>query len=117
MHEAVHRRMPSVSLSTVYRNLERLVEDGLVAKIEVPGGPAHFDAAKDPHYHIFCTVCGRVADVPFESAPGIDEMAARSSGFTDVHHTIEFFGICPKCRQSMGTERSGEAGAGRRDEA
>src|SRR5262245_65856772 len=61
IHQTVRRRLPSVSLGTVYRNLRVLVEEGLVK--ELPGPHARFDGNLREHHHFTCLGCGRIADV------------------------------------------------------
>src|SRR5438477_10965167 len=52
VHRLVRRRLPRVSLGTVYRNLRLLVAEGLAA--EIPGPHARFDAHMDAHHHFTC---------------------------------------------------------------
>ncbi len=61
VHEMVRRRLPRVSLGTVYRNLRLLVAQGLVN--ELPGPHARFDGNVSDHHHFTCLGCGRIADV------------------------------------------------------
>src|SRR5262245_50548168 len=61
VHRMVRRRLPRVSLGTVYRNLRLLVAQGLVK--EVPGPYARFDGNTSEHHHFTCLGCGRIADV------------------------------------------------------
>src|SRR5262245_53016785 len=61
VHRMVRRRLPRVSLGTVYRNLRLLVAEGLVK--EVPGPHARFDGNTSEHHHFTCLHCGRIADV------------------------------------------------------
>ncbi len=99
----VRRRLPRVSLGTIYRNLEVLHEDGFVLKLELAGHEARFDGTTTPHYHIRCTSCGCVRDLP---APPRDKLVAKpqdSAGFRIDGHRLEFYGVCPDClRQGSG---------------
>jgi len=61
VHRMVRRRLPRVSLGTVYRNLRLLVAEGLVH--ELPGPHARFDGNLERHHHFTCTGCGRIVDV------------------------------------------------------
>ncbi|HEV8440266.1 MAG TPA: transcriptional repressor [Methylomirabilota bacterium] len=61
VHRMVRRRLPRVSLGTVYRNLRLLVAEGLVK--ELPGPHARFDGNTSEHHHFTCLGCGRIADV------------------------------------------------------
>jgi len=100
VHRLVRRRLPRVSLGTVYRNLRLLVAEGLAA--EIPGPHARFDANMDAHHHFTCVRCGRIVDVDGPLAePHAEALRVRiaaRTGLAITHHRIEFFGRCPQCR-------------------
>jgi Fur family ferric uptake transcriptional regulator len=100
LHKLVQRRLPRVSLGTVYRNLDLLARLGLIEKKEHSGGEARFDANTAPHDHLRCMYCGRVDDVmsPPLDLPRPEEDDLR--GYQLIGHRLEFIGICPRCRQS-----------------
>lgn len=58
----VSKELPAISLSTVYRNLNAMTEEGDLRKIEI-GNEAHYDADLSLHHHAYCTVCHRIYDV------------------------------------------------------
>ena len=102
VHRMVRRRLPRVSLGTVYRNLRLLVEEGLVQ--ELPGPHARFVGNLARHHHFTCTECGRILDVDGPLCePQTRAVSARVeslTGLTITHQRIEFFGRCPACRPS-----------------
>ena len=71
LYELIRREEPTVSLATVYRNLNLLAENGMVKKIEGLDGTAHFDHQTFDHYHFICTKCNRVFDIPCDIAPDL----------------------------------------------
>ncbi len=60
----VRADIPNISLGTVYRNLGKLAEEGIIRRISVPSGADRFDKTICPHGHIVCPVCGDVSDLP-----------------------------------------------------
>ncbi len=100
IHRLVRRRLPRVSLGTVYRNLRVLVAEGLVK--EMPGRHARFDGNASDHHHFTCLACGRIADVEESlTAPHSRALVQRvvtARGFNVTHHRFEFYGRCPSCR-------------------
>ncbi|MDY4609240.1 MAG: transcriptional repressor [Sphaerochaetaceae bacterium] len=104
---AVVSEHPSISKATVYRNLNLLVEAGLVRRVPLPGTwPDHFDRTLGDHYHVYCECCGRVSDVDIPYQADLAEQIAESDGF-DVHrHEIVFHGICPDCKKKTMREKS-----------
>ncbi len=66
--ERVRRRLPRVSLATVYRNLRRLAAEGLLReRVEATG--LRFDPNVGPHDHFICVACGRILDLPRRARP------------------------------------------------
>src|SRR5512143_3035417 len=60
---AVKKRYPAVSLATVYKTLDTLVEIGEIRVAIVAQGKTRYDTRMDRHHHFICTVCGGVQDV------------------------------------------------------
>lgn len=97
LYEAVRKRLPHISLGTVYRNLELLCAAGAVRKLEVGGAAKRFDADLSPHYHVRCVACSRVDDVSCEPLAGVEERCAELTGYEVLTHHIEFSGFCRSC--------------------
>lgn len=100
------RRLPRLSLATVYRNLRQLAEEGLIRELHPGGHPARFDANTGRHYHIRCTACGRVNDLPMSIDPRLEEEAGRAMNYRILGHQVEVLGVCPACQASTSSRRS-----------
>lgn len=98
LYDLVRRRLPKISLATVYRNLELLAARGLVQKLEGAGTQRRFDGTVQTHYHIRCLACRQVEDVALSPAAGLEEVAGALSDYEILGHRLEFFGLCPRCR-------------------
>ena len=98
VYSRARRRLPRISLGTVYRNLKQLAEAGLIREIHAGGHPARFDGNIGPHHHARCLACGRVEDlaVPFDTRR--ERTAARALDFQVVAHHVEVQGLCAACR-------------------
>lgn len=100
LYELVRKRLPHLSLGTVYRNLELLSRLGEIKKIESCGLQMRFDGDMENHHHIRCVCCDRIDDLPF--SPRItecDKEIFKKSGYRIMEKRIEFFGVCPDCRR------------------
>ena len=69
LYASIREEFPNISLGTVYRNLNLLVETGEILKLTCGNGPDHYDGNVAPHYHFVCRDCGQVYDME------LDEMA------------------------------------------
>jgi len=98
VYERVRRKLPKISLATVYRNLEALSREGLINKLELGSSQKRFDPLIDDHYHIRCSICHKIEDVPKQPGQQIDSMIKKISKYKITGHTLEFTGICPECQ-------------------
>ena len=103
---------PRFHESTVYRTLERLVEVGVVTRIEVDSGPSVYHLAVEaPHHHLACERCGRVVGVPTDLVETLAEELRERFGFLLRADAVTFPGRCVDCLAST------PSGAGARGEA
>lgn len=99
IYEAVRRRLPHISLGTVYRNLEILSSMGIISKVETGGAQRRFDGNLEIHQHIRCRKCGRIEDLPDSTAvTSCDMDLINRTGYEAVERRVEFIGLCPGCR-------------------
>ena len=100
VYDLVRKRLPHVSLGTIYRNLDFLHSQGLILKLDKVGTQMRFDAFIDPHLHISCVKCGKVADLPRNAATVVlqtEALAGSGAGFEVTGHWLELYGICADC--------------------
>ena len=98
VHAAISSEMPGLSLGTVYRNLNRLAEMGIIRRISVTNSPDRFDGDISPHHHVCCLGCGEFRDefaLPYNES--LDKNLAKRSGYKIIRHETVFYGYCPKC--------------------
>ena len=100
IYEITRRRLPKISLGTIYRNLELLVQMGFVRRLETTGSEARFDGDVAAHYHIRCGRCGRVADAHGLAEDPVKADVSELAGYEIIGFHLEFEGICPECRAS-----------------
>ena len=77
LYTSIREQFPNISLGTVYRNLNLLVELGEIRKLSCGDGTDHFDYDTSPHYHYVCRQCGRVMDIPMEATQGAGDSRQR----------------------------------------
>ena len=101
---AVRQHIPNISLATVYKALEALVDAHLVQRIADHAGPTRYDGRREPHYHLRCQHTGQVIDLPLAYDPNLlDKLDPRlvetlhQQGFEIPGHRLELVGrfTCP----------------------
>lgn len=90
---------PKANLATVYRTLESFEKAGLVRRVDLRHGHAHFELAGDEHHHLVCTSCSKIEDFKdCDVAPLTKRVLKGSKKFNTItSHSLEFFGLCNSC--------------------
>ncbi|MEW5923436.1 MAG: transcriptional repressor [Candidatus Zixiibacteriota bacterium] len=102
LYRTVRKRLPRISLGTVYRNLDILTKAGLIQKLDFGAGQSRYDADLSDHYHLRCVDCNRIVDVMGLPRLEYDNNILSESAFEIIGHSLEFLGICPDCRSKQG---------------
>lgn len=92
---ALKAQYPSVSLATVYNNLNKLWAAGVIRKISLEGSPDRYDRM-ERHDHLVCSRCGRLTDICFSD---LTDSLVRQLGEEFVSYDLKVYHLCPACRQ------------------
>jgi Fur family transcriptional regulator, peroxide stress response regulator len=101
LFQRVRSQMPSLSLATIYKALDTLVEIGLVQEVSPLGASKRYDANLDKHHHLICTECKRVVDLYDERLDRLD-LSRRPAGFVPQSVHVQVLGICAACAGGRG---------------
>jgi Fe2+ or Zn2+ uptake regulation protein len=87
-------------IPTVYRNLERFVQEGWAESVLGPDQAMRFVRCRSPrhHHHLSCERCGRMVEVEGCGIETSLQAMERTSGFRITRHQLNIFGICPDCQ-------------------
>ncbi|MBS4769754.1 transcriptional repressor [Carnobacteriaceae bacterium zg-ZUI240] len=90
-----------VNLSTVYNNLNALVELGCVIEMTYGDGASRFDYYRKDHehFHAICRICERVEDFEYEPLDDLANRLHQRIGFIVEEPRLEVFGICQECKE------------------
>ena len=97
VYQLARKNCPHLSLGTVYRNLNGLVEMGRLRRVTIPGQADRFDRTLAEHDHLFCRSCGRVVDVQLERA-ALDEACRACPDARIEWYSVNLVGVCADCR-------------------
>lgn len=100
LYEQVRKRLPRISLGTVYRNLEILSALGEIQTLELSGSQKRYDGIPQKHYHIRCIRCEQVDDAPIAPLNSLEDELYGATVYTIMGHRLEFIGLCPECSRS-----------------
>ena len=97
--QELHGELGGVGLATVYRNLQRLADDGTADTLRRDNGELAFLICDDGHHHhLTCRQCGRVEQIHDCRLDDWAAAVAREHGYAEVEHRAELVGLCAACR-------------------
>jgi Fur family peroxide stress response transcriptional regulator len=95
--ETVRRQYPMMSFATVYNTLELLKQKGFVQELTIDPERRRYDPDTSRHHHLICTGCRKIVDI-FGDFP-VDLPEGNDGAFEVTGNHIEFYGICPECKE------------------
>jgi Fur family peroxide stress response transcriptional regulator len=98
------KRVPSISLATVYNCLETLVECGLAKQVNVEREATRYCPNLSEHGHFVCDSCGIVSDIPVAKGGSLTQFLKVPTGFSVNHSEITLRGTCPACKKTTHTK-------------
>jgi len=99
LYEILKISFPTISLATIYKNINQMYELKILEVIKVPDKKLQYEIAKAPHIHLACDKCGSIMDMN----QCIDELmlsAESESGYRLNHSTVVLNGLCPSCQSA-----------------
>lgn len=95
VYQEVRKKEPTISLATVYRNINQLADNKLIRRVVVPGDSDHFDHTLAYHEHMICTQCGCVVDIWPEKS--LREQFTCMSDAEITGYDLVLYGLCRDC--------------------
>ncbi len=98
LYKRLTKRFPTISLATIYKNINAMVEKLFVQEVKLPHQKSKYELVKEKHAHVICGVCGKVEDISVNADTMVDEVS-RISHYKIERDDLVFSGICPECQQ------------------
>jgi Fur family peroxide stress response transcriptional regulator len=100
IYATVKETFPMISLATVYKTVNLLVDMGEVIEIDRGHGKAHYDALRpNAHPHLVCIACDEVVDVEMNGIAELYDQVEEITTYEVLSHRLDFFGLCPQCQE------------------
>lgn len=104
IYEEVKKKWPDIGLATVYRNIQKLSEFGVLDKLNLDDGFVRYeignpdrDKKKHHHHHLICLECGSVYTFEDDLLENLEKTIHDRVGFEVSNHEVKFYGRCRKC--------------------
>ena len=99
IYDDLRKENPSISLGNVYRNIQILIEERRIISRKFGDNIEHYDSIVKFHYHFICENCQEISDFNFPVQNNITRQAQEKTGHNINGHTINFYGLCEKCKK------------------
>ena len=104
IYKKVSKKIPNISLGTVYRNLNILTDENIIKELCFQPNITRYEANSMPHHHIMCTACHKIEDVPRPDECQIEgplkDKLMKEMKYADINCEILFTGVCSECKNS-----------------
>lgn len=99
IYTEIRKQNPNISLGTVYRNLDNLVNSKEIIRLKIANAKDRFDGNTFTHYHAICNNCNKVFDIPnLESLQNVDSEVSSILNCEVLSHDLIFNTICSDCK-------------------
>jgi len=103
INEILEAENVHVNKTTIYRELEFLLERKLITSIQFNEDKKRYELIRDHHHHLVCDQCGNIEEVKIKALEDlfgeIETQLRDLKKFKLVNHSLEFFGVCKECEQ------------------
>ena len=98
IYEAVRKKIPSISLATVYKNVRIFLGSGMLREVSMHHGSIRVEPNESEHYHLVCTRCRQITDLDRESVQ-VQPLTKKRflNGFQVIRVSVDVLGVCARC--------------------
>ena len=101
LYEDIKKDYPSISLATVYKNINTLLDEGVVVEVNAPNQKSRFDIYEKPHIHVVCEKCGSIEDLGMDDDTLIkakEEFERKARNIIKKFNVVATVSDCECCR-------------------
>ncbi len=100
VYTRVKKRVPAISLATVYKNIHLFVEKGVLKELSMHHGSMRVELNDDHHHHMVCSECKAVTDLDENDLGVLPSLKELPGGFQAKRFSIDIIGICAACQKT-----------------
>jgi Fur family transcriptional regulator, peroxide stress response regulator len=100
VYARVKKRVPAISLATVYKNIHLFVERGVLKQLSVHHGSLRVELNSIHHHHMVCSHCKAITDIEEKDLGVLPAVQELPGGFQAERYSIDVIGICAACQKT-----------------
>ena len=98
VYARVKKKIPAISLATVYKNIHLFVESGVFRKMSMHHGSVRVEMNSEAHHHMVCSKCKAITDIGEQELGLVSKRTRLPGGFLVERYAVDVIGLCPKCQ-------------------
>jgi Fur family peroxide stress response transcriptional regulator len=100
VYARVKKKVPAISLATVYKNIHLFVESGVFREVSMHHGSLRLEMNDEAHHHMVCSKCKAITDIGEKDLGLVSKPSKLPGGFLVERYAVDVIGICAKCQQT-----------------
>ena len=100
VYARVKKRIPAISLATVYKNIHLFVETGVLKEVSMHHGSLRVELNSHLHHHTVCSHCKAITDIEEKHLGVLPALQRLPGGFHVERYAIDVIGICAACQRA-----------------
>ena len=98
VYAKVKKKIPAISLATVYKNIHLFVESGVFREVSMHHGSVRVEMNGEAHHHMVCSECKAIADIGEDELGLVAKRNKLPGGFLVERYAVDVIGVCAKCQ-------------------
>jgi Fur family peroxide stress response transcriptional regulator len=98
VYARVKKKVPSISMATVYKNIHLFVESGVFRKMSLHHGSLRVEMNDELHHHLVCSKCKAITDIGDKELGLVSKRSRLPGGFLVERYSVDVIGLCAKCQ-------------------
>ena len=100
VYARVKKKVPAISLATVYKNIHLFVESGVFREVSVHHGSVRVEMNGEPHHHMVCSKCKKITDIGEKELGLVAKRNRLPGGFLVERYAVDVIGVCATCQKA-----------------
>jgi len=98
VYAKVRKKVPAISLATVYKNIHLFVENGVFREVSMHHGSVRVEMNGEEHHHMVCSKCKAITDIGEDELGLVAKRNKLPGGFLVERYAVDVIGVCAKCQ-------------------
>ena len=100
VYAKVRKKVPAISLATVYKNIHLFVENGVFGEVSMHHGSVRVEMNGEEHHHMVCSKCKAITDIGEDELGLVAKRNKLPGGFLVERYSVDVIGVCAKCQKA-----------------